>query len=98
MQFLYDTYPEVKDLASVRRAHCEAYVRCLVDNDRWKVAGMNTEKRLDFFRIIQKIHFSTFASIGGANPSSVRHFFQNVLNGFPSESAAIRDLLYFAMF
>lgn len=35
VRFLCDTYPEIKDLASVRRAHCEAYVNYLVDNGRY---------------------------------------------------------------
>lgn len=35
VRFLCDTYPDVQDLASVRRSHCEAYVGYLMENGRY---------------------------------------------------------------
>lgn len=35
VQFMGDKYPDATDLASVRRAHCEAYVNYLVENGRY---------------------------------------------------------------
>lgn len=33
--FMEQTYPEVKDLSAVRRAHCEAYISYITDNGRF---------------------------------------------------------------
>jgi integrase len=37
--FLHENFPDVSDLSAIRRSHCEAYVRNLVDNGRFLDPG-----------------------------------------------------------
>ena len=37
--FLHENFPDVADLSGIRRSHCEAYVRSLVDNGRFLDPG-----------------------------------------------------------
>lgn len=71
VKFLCDSYPEIKDLASVRRMHCEAYVNYLMSNGRYvkdvaySITGKRKKEKVVSYTRDYKISAKTIKEIVG---------------------------------